>query len=192
MLIRNPAYTDTVIAEIKKRFAAERSVQLQSLLSAESYESLTKIILTQETKEWRVPDEAWFQRITGKKALLPELIQLLQQITGRKIKTQEWRLFLPHHYTLRKDHDENEKKKDEKQNQQMKKGKIFALLDLASLDESWGGYTSVVGDAGEVIRIIPQANTLSIITIAHDQDHFVKYVNCTAASPRVLWIAELG
>lgn len=64
------------------------------------------------------------------------------------------------------------------------KGFIF-FIDLVSLDESCGGFTSFVGvDGKEVVRVVPRKNTLSIIN-ADGLRFFTKYVNHRAKRPRM-------
>lgn len=63
------------------------------------------------------------------------------------------------------------------------KGFVF-LLDIVDGDELAGGYTSFVNGEGEVVRVVPRKNTLSIIR-ADGLRFFTKYVNHYAKRPRV-------
>lgn len=66
------------------------------------------------------------------------------------------------------------------------RGFVF-FLDVFSLDESCGGFTSFVGKTGEMVRVVPKRNVLSIIK-ADGLRFFTKYVNHHAKSPRVFLI----
>lgn len=64
------------------------------------------------------------------------------------------------------------------------RGFVF-FLDVESIDESCGGFTSFVDGAGkEVVRVVPQKNVLSIVK-ADGLRFFTKYVNHRAKRPRV-------
>ncbi|MBI4145840.1 hypothetical protein HY489_00715 [Candidatus Woesearchaeota archaeon] len=64
-------------------------------------------------------------------------------------------------------------------------GGIAFFLDVNSLDESCGGYSSFVDAAGkEVVRVVPRKNSLSLVD-ARGLRFFTKYVNHHAGNDRV-------
>ncbi len=113
-----------------------------------------------------------FERFLRSKAFA----QFLSFIIGRKVACAsiEWQSFRHRQYTLLHD-----KLKQERG--------IYLFFDLsARWDEAWGGYTSVVKDGEELVRVIPRADALTFLTLAGKARHFTTYVNHKAGQHRRL------
>ena len=172
----NEYYTPEKVKVVKEEFEKNNVVQLQQILIPEVYAKLLKVLLQKQFFHRKVPDEFSYAT-TESMQLVSEvcraLAPLVHTITGKKLGKKQIELYQHCDYTLRKD-KHNRKRRTE------------LILDLVTLEELWGGYTSIADAEGEVARFVPQANSLTIIELIEDQDMFVKYVNCLAERSRLL------
>jgi len=102
-----------------------------------------------------------------------ELEVFLSGIVGKKIKFKqlEWRKFKSGDYTLLYDSLPKERG-------------FVVMIDIIPLSQEWGGYSSFIGDSGEVARVIAQKNTLTLVN-AKGCRHFVKRVNHHSKNQRI-------
>ncbi len=172
----NEQYTKEILKSITEEFKKNKSVQLLQILSPQKYAQVVKKLLSQQFMPRKIPDEFSYQSTESNplvsdvcKALEP----LIRTVTGKKLANKHIELYQQRDYTVRRDEVQRKKRWE-------------MILDLITFDESWGGYTSIVDDSGEIARFVPTANSLTIIELDENQDSFVKYVNCLAERPRLL------
>lgn len=111
-----------------------------------------------------------FERLLRSK----EFAALLSFLAGKKLAVQEieWQSFSHRHYTLLHD-------------KRVQKNGVYFFLDLPQQwDDAWGGYTSLVRDGQELIRISPRGNAATFLTMAGKARQFTKYVNYRAGKHR--------
>lgn len=159
----NPGLTEDVCKAIHKQFKSAGAVSVMSVVNPAVFK--TKI-------RWTKAQDPL--RFSFSKAKAPKwansVKQFVERIAGKGKVTMELRKFDKGDYTLLYD--------------ELKEGKgVFFSLEFASLDESWGGYTSFIEKA-ELMRIVPQANTLYVVNQSKLKS-FVKYINHHAGRSRI-------
>jgi hypothetical protein len=94
-----------------------------------------------------------------------ELEVFISKIVGKKLKFKslEWRKFKKGDYTLLYDSLKPE-------------SGFVVMVDIVPVAQEFGGFSSFIGDSGEVARVIPGKNTLTLVN-AKGLRHFVKKLN---------------
>ncbi len=163
----NPAYDKATLAKAAVQLKREGSVQLHEILvpgALRSFKNLKWKHLYNPLKfslHYSTPPNVWkvFQN-------------LVSELIGKKVKCGMWCIaLLPGDYSVLYD--------------SLKPGKGFIFMyDLNSVPESWGGYTVLLKDDKEVVRVIPKENSF---TIANQSGlrMFHKYLNHHAKKPRI-------
>lgn len=160
----NPKYDANILSAARKHLLKNGNVQLLDILSNKSLNKLSSAKWSHKYEPLKFSVHAANPPIVER---LPELLQFL---TGLKQWKYSFLCLRQGDYSVLYD--------------TLKSGKGFVFfLDVNSLDESWGGYTSFMKKE-EVFRVVPKANSLAIVR----QDglrHFHKYVNHKARNPRI-------
>ncbi|MBI4150278.1 hypothetical protein HY488_02645 [Candidatus Woesearchaeota archaeon] len=170
------------IAHAYQQNKALPSVQLHAFLNVNKFHMLQHDAIRAQKILCSVPDMFVYHKVkpcgvmlSFERALRSQAFaQLLSFITGRKVACAniEWQSFKHRHYTILHD-----KLKQERG--------IYLLFDLTSLwGAAWGGYTYIVNEGEELARLAPQANAVTLFTLAGKVQHFTKYVNYRAGKNR--------
>lgn len=161
------AYEESVLEKAGAHFKKNGNVKLLKFLAHQRLKGLAR-------REWkRVYDPLrWSYRVAPPPEFVNGLPDCLRPVVGkRELALAECRKFRKGDYTLLFDG--------------LKKGKGVAFfLDVNTVDELWGGYTSFVKGHEEVVRVVPQKNALFLVNQDGLKD-FTKYVNHHAKRPRV-------
>jgi len=102
-----------------------------------------------------------------------ELEVFISKIVGRKLKFKllEWRKFKKGDYTLLYDSLKPE-------------SGFVVMVDVVPVAQECGGFSSFIGDSGEVARVVAEKNTLTLVDVAGLR-YFVKRLNHYSKSPRI-------
>lgn len=171
---------------------AFQSIQLRQFLHPRQFALLRANVRQAGLQQELVPDMHSFHRIQYRLAMhqfvnafrsLP-FQQLLSFITGKRVSCTsiDWLSFGHREYTLL--HDQLQQKKG-----------VYLMLDFESLDQSAGGFTSIVqSKKGEELgRIIPVENSATLFCLPKDTRYFTKYVNYTVRMKRrIVMVAGFG
>lgn len=169
------------IDKIEQEYRKKCAVQLHNFIEEKEFERILRIILDLRFTRTVVPDKYSYQTAqipTVIRSMFNELNPFLKKVTGKVIRHILIEMFQPGDYTLRKSDGKKENRRE-------------VILDFATIDEKCGGYSSIVNDDGEIFRLFPSANTLTILDIKKDQDYFVKYLNSRTHNPRLIIRLEL-
>ena len=184
----HPSYLDVSI--VKKMAVAYKkrktvpSLELQSFLQPSVFSAIKKQAEKAKYTTISFPDMFINNIIEEKeiKGVLNEFMSFLESkefslflsaIAGKKIfcKTIEWCSFGHGQYTLLYDEMQQEQG-------------VYLFFDCCSLEESCGGYTSIISDSKELACILPKQNTLTFFTLSNKVRYFTKYVNHKAGKKR--------
>lgn len=165
----NPIYlNEKVMLAIHAELEKKGCVQLRDFLTPEAlYAALKSLPL----KRKYVPDRFSFSEGKG---VLPSFVSLL--VPGKA--DAYLRVFGHRDYELLHDAQDTTAGWD-------------VILDLQDMNEIWGGWFCYVKDEKEVLRVVPFANTLTIIHRENGMRSFVKYVNHHAQQPRKFIFAQV-
>lgn len=159
----NPKYDVNVLSEARKYLLKNGNVQLLDILSNKGFKKLSSAKWSHKYEPLK------FSVHVANPPIIERLPELLQFLTGLKQWKYSFLSLKQGDYSVLYD--------------SMKPGKGFAFfLDINSLGESWGGYTSFM-KKGEVFRVVPKKNSLTLINQSGLR-HFHKYVNHKAKNPR--------
>lgn len=159
---------DEIIDEISSFFRTKGVVSLNNILMpsaladvlglkwAEKYEPLKFSYSFARGPVWKSELEVFLSKIVGKKL---------------KFKVLEWRKFKHKDYTLIYDGLKPE-------------SGFVVMVDIVPGAQEWGGYSSFIGDSGEVARVVAEKNTLTLVN-AMSLRHFVKRVNYHSKASRI-------
>lgn len=162
----NPGF-DIVMPSIVSAFVGRGVVSLKNVL-------LPSVIVDSARAVWKKRYEP--QKFSYSVAKAPSWKLELKDFVSRIAQTDfdwavcEWRRFDERDYTLLFD------------SLKPHEG-VVLFLDVANIPQEWGGYSSFVGD-GEVMRVVAEANTLTVIN-AKGLREFTKRLNHNAKNPRV-------
>ncbi len=165
----NSFYDAKVLKLAKERLKEKGIMQLRDFLSREEVEKFQRL-------KWGVQYEP--KTCSYRRAVPPlctrskSFLAVVRQVVGkRNVKVWECRAFEHGDYTVLYD--------------ALKPGKGVALfLDMNACQEEWGGYSVFLRNGKEVVRLVPRANTLTLVSQSGLKS-FVKYVNYKARHPRV-------
>ena len=169
----NKIYLEEEVQEqIRETLEKEEAVQLREFLEPKVYQSLKKELEKKKYKKEYSPLERSYSTTNVEQN---QLISEIEQILVKKAKSAKVEKYRKGDYTLLSDEDQEEE--------------IIAILDFS---ENWpeevGGEHIFLEEGKELIRIPPQTNTLSIITIKNKMRHFLNYINHKANSNKLLFI----
>lgn len=158
---------DSMMGEVSSSFREQGVVSLSDVLMPsaladvlglkwkQKYDPLKFSYSVAKGPEWKLELEVFLSKIAGKTL---------------KFKKLEWRKFKHKDYTLLYD--------------SLKPEGFVVMIDIVPMAQEWGGYSSFIGDSGEVARVIAEKNTLTLIN-AKGLRHFVKRVNHHSKAPRI-------
>ncbi|HLF55008.1 MAG TPA: hypothetical protein VI612_04780 [Candidatus Nanoarchaeia archaeon] len=160
----NPKYDVTVLSEARKYLMKNGNVQLLDILSSKGLKKLSNAKWSHKYEPLK------FSVHVANPPIIERLPALLQFLTGLKQWKYSFLSLKQGDYSVLYD--------------KLKPSKGFAFfLDINSLDESWGGYTSFMKKE-EVFRVVPKKNSLTLINQSGLR-HFHKYVDHKARNPRI-------
>ncbi|HME86790.1 MAG TPA: hypothetical protein VKE88_00045 [Candidatus Nanoarchaeia archaeon] len=181
-------FTKTMLATIKTSFKANKelpSVQLQSFISKNAYNSLQKEISKLKFKNEYVVLHHRYARAElpvklQKEFVSKELVSFISSITGKKIKKLSAIQLQSTSYQIIDDRN-------------LEKPGFDIIFDLSSdWDDSFGGSIVYVDGSGEYTKIPSQANSLLIVERKKGVQKFIQYVNHHAQKKkRVFLIATI-
>lgn len=164
-----------VIDRVAIQFKKEKSIQLHQFLQFPVYKKASS--LTNATlKQISIPDQFSYHTFKNPPKTAKLLMQIVKSqgfadfisaIVDKKVKLKQanWRIYTHKDYTVR--HDKNKEPPG-----------FDVLLEITpKWHNNACGHHSFVKNGKELIRIPPQANTLSIINRPASVQKFVKYVN---------------
>lgn len=166
---------DEMIGEISSSFRTQGVVSLSDVLMP----SALADVLGLKWKQKYEPLKFSYSFAKGP-VWKSELEVFLSKIAGKRLKFKqlEWRKFKHKDYTLLYDSLKPE-------------SGFVVMADIVPREQEWGGYSSFIGDSGEVARVIAEKNTLTLVN-AKGLRHFVKRVNHHSRSPRIFLYGVLG
>ena len=173
-MINNIYERPEVLSSLKKVFKEQGSVQMEVFLEPKIYDEVVKGIKKAYMKKVNVPLEGlYFQAPFQKKEITKAIDGWISALMEKPVKSEQTIFSFRHKdYTICSDeHDE-------------KKG-LMAFLEVTKVwGENWGGYTSFIKNNEEVFRIVPVANTLTLVSVGEKMKKFVKYVNYHAGKTK--------
>lgn len=163
-----------VLSSLKKVFKEQGSVQMEVFLELKTYDEIVKEIKTAYMKKVNVPLEGSYSyALFQKREITKAVDSWISTLIEKPVKSKQTIFSFRHKdYTICSDeHDE-------------KKGIMVFLEATKVWGENWGGCTSFIKNNEEMFRIVPVANTLTLVNIKEKMKKFVKYVNYHADRAR--------
>ena len=158
-------------------------VQLREFLKPEIFGKLQKLIRKSSWRQQYLPDVvkcslAQCQKKIWKLLFSSDFRVFVEVITGFKSKRPLLSLCRFSHgdYSLLNDKVAS------------KKGIMFELEFSAKWNHSSGGFTSVLREGSEIVRVCPQQNTLTLVNSDKNTQSFVKYVTHKAGMRKRVFI----
>ncbi|PIN75173.1 hypothetical protein COV18_04465 [Candidatus Woesearchaeota archaeon CG10_big_fil_rev_8_21_14_0_10_37_12] len=162
----NPAYSTVLLKQARQHFKKTGVVQLMSFLEDANLNPIWK----------HKCDPLKYSCRESKCKLSKEFKETIKLLTGKLVKSSKLLMFKKGDYTVLYDG--------------MKQPNVVLFLDFVDMKESWGGYTAFIKNSAEVFRIVPKANTLTLVDCSKIS-FFTKYVNHHAKNTRIVLCAEL-
>ncbi|MBS3167581.1 hypothetical protein J4216_00450 [Candidatus Woesearchaeota archaeon] len=164
----NNIYKDKkIIEQIKEILKKQGSIQLKEFLKEPPK-------INSKLKEEYVPQSHSYKFTDYE--MNKEIIKFVEIITNKKLRSSK--LFELKHkdYKLLSD------------KQKEREGYKIIIELTKSWKEEFGGFTSIIENNQENLRIIPEENTLSIIRTNKEQKSFIKYINNKAKNQKRIFI----
>lgn len=172
----NPIYNVKAISAAKEQFAKTQNLTLLLFLSELGLLSFKNMAWSENYE----PLSHSYKIASPPSFVNSSFVNLISQVVGKKLKlkTAQVRAFLEGDYTLLAD--------------DTKPAKGYAvILDVNSVAEEVGSYTSFLNDKEEVIRVVPKKNALFIVNQSGLKS-FVKYHNHKSQTPKVFLYCEFA